>query len=148
MTRALAILLFAALPAFAGELVLEPAPESVRLERIVDGDTLAVWRERVSVRITGIDTPEIHGQCADEKAAAAKARDRLQAIVGAAKRVEIHECKPGADKFGRMLCRLSADGNDVGDQLVAEGIARAYDGKGRAGWCSNESNAGHAPAGR
>ncbi|MFZ2803977.1 MAG: hypothetical protein WA001_02025 [Patescibacteria group bacterium] len=35
----------------AGELVLDPPSERVLLDRVVDGDSLYVWRERVGVRV-------------------------------------------------------------------------------------------------
>jgi endonuclease YncB( thermonuclease family) len=86
------------------------------------------------VRLRGIDAPELHGRCASETAAAAKARDRLAALVGAAKRVEIHDCS--GDKYGgRWDCHVAADGRDLGAQLVAEGLARRYSGGTRQGWC-------------
>ncbi len=126
---------FFALAARGGQLVLDPPAEPVFLERAIDGDTILLWRERVGVRLAGIDTPELRGACTQEKTAARVAKARLEAILAAAKRVEIRECQGRTEKFGRELCHVYADGRDVGLQLVAEGLARHYAGKQRAPWC-------------
>src|SRR3954468_23373837 len=60
-------------------------PVPARVVRVVDGDTLEVeariWLGQsvdVHVRIDGIDTPELHGACAEERQAALSARDFLK----------------------------------------------------------------------
>jgi endonuclease YncB( thermonuclease family) len=38
--------------------------------------------------------------------------------------------------FGRVVARIiTADGTDAGAVLVGEGMARAYAGRARSGWC-------------
>lgn len=130
----LALALLLASPTLAGELVLTPPIEPVVLDSVFDGDTLFVWRTRTGIRLAGIDTPEIRGKCAEEKLAALQARDRLRALLDAARKVEISDCQRDTEMYGRQLCRIAADGQDVGDQLVAEGLARVWTGK-REEWC-------------
>ncbi|MFN3461754.1 MAG: thermonuclease family protein, partial [Oceanibaculum sp.] len=89
-----------------------------------DGDTITVrawiWpRQSVetSVRLTGIDAPELRGRCEAEKQAARVARDRLNALLSQARRIELHDI--ALDKYGgRVLARVVADGQDMAAALV------------------------------
>jgi micrococcal nuclease len=116
--------------------------------RVIDGDTIAVTKdatpgilgfgakpgEQFSCRIHGIDTPELRGKCDKEKQLATKARLRVMNILSVGS-VDVRLMK-GSDKYGRKLCRVVAGDRDVADSLVAEGLARRYDGKGpRKPWC-------------
>jgi endonuclease YncB( thermonuclease family) len=135
----------------AGPAVLACATEAttygdlsnVEVVSVYDGDTLSVnvpgWPpvvgDRVPVRVRGIDTPEIRGQCAQEKAQARAARDLLRHLVNEADRITLRGVERG--KYFRLIATVLADGHDVADLLIAQGLARPYDGRGpRAGWCS------------
>jgi len=106
-----------------------------------DGDTITVrawiWPRQsieTSVRLTGIDAPELRGRCEAEKQAARVARDRLNALLSQARRIELHDI--ALDKYGgRVLARVVADGQDMAAALVGEGHARPYAGDTRKGWC-------------
>src|SRR4051794_22304064 len=72
--------------AAAAEMLAGPYVGAV--ERVVDGDTIAVkvtvWLEqdlRVLVRVRGIDAPEVHGRCADERERAGAATAELARLV-------------------------------------------------------------------
>ena len=106
---------------------------------VTDGDTfkarIPVWdgvEIVTAVRISGIDTPELKGKCASEKALALKAKARLaELLVG---NITISEIKP--DKFaGRVDAVVAANGQDVAGILVADGLARQYTGGARGSWC-------------
>jgi len=106
-------------------------PTGVRSDCVVDGDT--VWFGRTKVRIENIDTPEIgQAKCAYERKLGERARDRLLAILSAGAYRVIYSGR--SDRFGRPLVRIAIDGKDVGDQLVAEGLARKWEGR-RRSWC-------------
>jgi micrococcal nuclease len=136
------LLLAGAVPlvlAGSGETLQGPIPAEVL--RVVDGDTLEVeariWLGQgvqVSVRLRGIDTPELKGKCEAEREAAAKAKARLTQLVGDG---EVKLAEVGYDKFGgRVLARVSdSKGRDLAQALIADGLARAYDGKSRRAWC-------------
>lgn len=143
MRAALAILLAVACagPA-AGE--SEPAGRPATVVSVYDGDTFTarveVWPGvlvETSVRIVGIDAPEIRGKCDEERRQARAARDELAALLGG--RVLLLEIK--RDKYaGRVDARvLGADGRDVAEAMLAAGLARAYDGGRREGWCDQGS---------
>ncbi len=119
-----------------------PGPIPAELIRVVDGDTVDV-RARIwlgqavetRVRIAGVDAPELRGGCDAEKAVARRARERLETILASGP-VALHEVRFG--KFaGRVVARVvTASGVDPAPLLVAEGLARAYDGDARDPWCA------------
>lgn len=116
---------------------------NVRVERVIDGDTIvvsiddlpAVFGKKLPVRLAGIDTPELNGRCENERVLAQKALDRLNGIIMKANRVDIANAKRG--KFFRIVGTVRVDGIDVSSTLIAEGLARIYDGgsRDRAQWC-------------
>ncbi len=106
---------------------------SKRVTCIVDGDTF--WLRGEKIRIADIDTPEIgKPQCAQELALGQKAKMRLQALLSAGP----FEMRPlpdrKADQYGRSLRILMRNGQSIGDKLVAEGLARIWEGR-RRPWC-------------
>ena len=109
-------------------LTLCPA-SGVRVSCVHDGDSFIIDRERI--RIADIDTPELNGKCPSEKAHARQARDRLLALLNSAP-FEIQ--REGKDRYGRTLAIVTNSRGSVGDQLVAEGLARTWSGR-REGWC-------------
>jgi micrococcal nuclease len=87
---------------------------------IIDGDTVAFGQERV--RIINIEAPGIsEPNCEREEIFALRSRQRLQELITAGPvRIE----RTGHDNIGRTLARLFlADGRDVAEILVAEGLA-------------------------
>jgi micrococcal nuclease len=116
-------------------------PYPAEVERVVDGDTLAVrvavWLQQdlsVLVRIRGIDAPELHGRCEDEKAQAREAAVALERLVAGG---EVALTVIEGDKyFGRVIADVATSaGENVGAALVAGGYARTYDGGKRGSWC-------------
>ena len=90
--------------------------------RVVDGDTVDI--DGVRVRVLPIDTPETwEPRCAAELDLGLKAKDRLkQLLAGVVVTYEI-DVKAGRDPYRRTLARVYADGKDVGEILMAEGLA-------------------------
>lgn len=87
---------------------------------IIDGDTIALGRERI--RILNIDAPEsFRSRCEAELAAGLRAKARLADLLRAGGiSIERH----GHDRYGRTLARIgTASGLDAGEVLVAEGLA-------------------------
>lgn len=94
-----------------------------------DGDTF-----RATFRVANIDAPEINGQCAYERQLAIKAREFTRAWLAKGK-VEISQDSPrGVDPNGRVLVLVRRGGEDLGEALIAAGLARRWDGK-RHPWC-------------
>ncbi|UEM20919.1 thermonuclease family protein [Skermanella mucosa] len=141
LVSALLLSLLAALaPARAAERLSGPVAGLVT--QVIDGDTLEVrvlvWLDQevvTRVRIDGIDTPEKRGKCQREKDMAEQARQLTETLL-AEPGVTLHDIQH--DKYGgRVRARvLTRSGRDVGEQLIAAGLARPYGGKARQTWCS------------
>ena len=110
------------------------------LVSVYDGDTVKVnipnWPSEImpiSVRVRGIDTPEIRGKCEKEKAQAKQARDFLQAMLENAKTIHLKAVEKG--KYFRLIADVYADEKNVAELLILNGMARKYDGGKRLPWC-------------
>jgi len=101
--------------------------------RVIDGDTFDY--DGVRIRIADIDTPEVRGRCAYEIELAARATDRLEALLGEGA-FELRPLPSGRDedRYGRKLRIVTRDGQSLGDTLVSEGLARTWTGR-REPWC-------------
>ncbi|VVP89335.1 thermonuclease family protein [Pseudomonas fluorescens] len=103
-----------------------PAPDglaSVTVQRVVDGDTLRLSDGR-SVRMIGLNTPELGRKGRADEPLAVTARKRLQALVAASDgRLAVLPGKESKDNYGRTLAHLySADGANLEAQMLAEGL--------------------------
>jgi len=94
--------------------------------KVVDGDTLDVGPIRI--RLNGIDAPEVGQSCSradgSEWDCGGAASDRLEALIGG----DPVDCIAlEQDPYGRVVatCRSGASA-DIGEQLVAEGLAWAF----------------------
>jgi endonuclease YncB( thermonuclease family) len=103
-----------------------PAPSdlpTVSVQRVVDGDTLKLTDGR-SVRLIGINSPELahHGRRTEPFAQAA--RRRLQALVDASDaRVSLQVGREPRDHYGRTLAHVyDQQGQNLEAQLLEEGL--------------------------
>lgn len=96
----------------------------------------AVTYRNHTVRLAGVDAPELHpARCEAKRELGQKARDRLLALLRGAHSISVEVLK-ARDKYGRMIAKVRADGQDVAETLIAEGLGRKYTGRGkRQGWC-------------
>ena len=106
-----------------------------------DGDTCYVTMpalpkalSKMTVRILGIDTPELRGKCAKEKELAMKARIFANNTFREARVIEFKDLK--WDKYGgRILSNVYLDGYLYADMIINEQLAVPYDGGKKEGWC-------------
>jgi endonuclease YncB( thermonuclease family) len=96
---------------------------SVAVQRVVDGDTLRLADGR-SVRMIGLNTPELGKKGRSDEPFAVAARKRLEALVAASDgRVGLLPGKESKDHYGRTLAHVySADGANLEAQMLAEGL--------------------------
>jgi micrococcal nuclease len=112
----------------------DPAPpEEAMLSHVAyvhDGDTLYLQpdgttarADEVTVRLLGVDTPELRPEV---ECYGPEARDRLRALLPQGAAVWIAEDEDPVDQYGRTLLYLwTEDGDFVNLRLVAEGYAEA-----------------------
>jgi endonuclease YncB( thermonuclease family) len=111
----------------------------------VDGDTIKSRLDvlpcplcKVSIRIRGIDTPEkgFRAKCPKEAALAVQASQMTKDLIGSTKLMTVN--KPDWDKYGgRIDGEVVINGHNVGNELIAAGLARPYTGKGpKPDWCA------------
>ncbi|WP_228728038.1 MULTISPECIES: thermonuclease family protein [Enterobacteriaceae] len=75
------------------------------------------------MRLLSIDTPETYKpRCDAELTKGREATARLRELVANAQRIEVVDSGQ-ADKYDRRLVHLLIDGRDVGQTLMAEGLA-------------------------
>jgi len=111
------------------------------IRSIYDADTFKVsipeWPDvigkGISIRILGIDAPELRGKCQEEKEAARAAKQFTVEKLRSAESVELRDMQRG--KYFRLLADVYVDGNNLGEMLVRAGHARVYDAGKREGWC-------------
>lgn len=100
--------------------------------RVIDGDTFDYGGTRI--RIADIDTPETNpSRCAYEAQLGAQATQRLGELLAAGP-FRLESIDRDADRYGRKLRIVTRGGQSIGDQLVAEGLARTWTGR-RQPWC-------------
>ncbi len=93
-----------------------------------------LFGEKISVRIAGIDTPEIKGKCLKETTLAMQARNLVRRMLGQARRIDLLDTERG--KYFRIVATVLADGTDIGQTLIDRGMAVEYDGgKKTKEWC-------------
>lgn len=87
-----------------------------------------------SIRIDGIDAPEIKGKCKKETAMAKAAR---QEIVMLTKNGAVAIYNIRHEKYaGRVLAEVkTVDGTDLVQHMLDKRLARPYQGQKRQGWC-------------
>ena len=99
-----------------------------------DGDTITIASKlpfkdsplyRLSVRLNGIDTPEIKGKTEDEKIAAKHTRDAVSNLI-LNKVVTLKNIQ--SEKYGRILADVYFGELHVNEWLLKEKYAVKYDG--------------------
>ena len=142
MSRLLAILLIFAMPVMTLADITYDSVSIAEVTSIYDGDTFRanipdyppIIGQHMSIRIKGVDTPEMRGKCEQEKLLARKAKQYTLMALSNAKTIELRNMQRG--KYFRIVAEVYADGQSVGDGLVREGLAVVYDGgKKVKDWC-------------
>lgn len=103
--------------------------------RVIDGDTLEDMRADITYRVENIDTPETgpRARCTAERELGDEATRAVRALVASAERFDIHPTGR-IDRYGRTIALVAVNGRDLGETLIAEGLARPWRGR-REPWC-------------
>jgi endonuclease YncB( thermonuclease family) len=128
--------------------VANAAPIEPSRVEVLDGDTIRVAGE--TFRLVGFDAPETYrAQCPSERQLGNRATFRLRQLVAGGgldlERIAC-ACRFGTEgtlrcNYGRSCGLLRAHGQNVGEVMIAEGLARPFlSGRtscpSREGWCS------------
>ena len=113
---------------------------TIVITSIYDGDTFrgnivgypAIIGDRISVRVAGIDCPEMRDKRAAVKRKAQEAKQFTVKRLREGKKIELLEMR--RDKYFRILARVMIDGQDLGAELIKAGLAKPYDGGMKAAW--------------
>ena len=110
--------------------------------RNYDGDTITftlpglhpIIGEKISIRVNGIDTPEIKGKCEKEKYDAQQAQQMVADILKDAEQITLKNMERG--KYFRIAADVIVDGENLADVLIEAGMPVKYDGgKKTHKWC-------------
>jgi micrococcal nuclease len=93
---------------------------------VIDGDTIRYGGTKI--RLQDIDAPEVFSpNCPSEAALGRQATRRLLELMNAGA-FRVVSGGRDEDRYGRKLRVIQRDGRSVGDTLIAEGLARRWDG--------------------
>jgi endonuclease YncB( thermonuclease family) len=107
---------------------------------VYDGDTFkcdifcipAIIGDDISIRINGIDTPEMKDKRPEVKELAEKAKQFVTDRVMSAEVIELRN--PQRGKYFRIVADVYIDGVNLADELIKAGMAKPYDGGTKEGW--------------
>ena len=98
-------------------MLVRDTSEGVLVEKVIDGDTIAVSGGQ-KVRYIGLDAPETNEAFGDEAT-----RFNRELVEG--RKVRLERDVSNRDRFGRLLRYVYVDGILVNAELVREGYAEA-----------------------
>ncbi len=114
-------------------------PYRAELIRVIDGDTIVVdvqiWpdlRYRATVRLAGVNAPELRRGDECERAAARRAKAFVEAFLASGD-IVIDDVTPG--RLGRMIAAVKSGARDLGQALLDAGLARPFTRGGWRPWC-------------
>lgn len=112
--------------------LLSENPESfsqLAVREVIDGDTIVVSYEGkdITVRVLGIDTPEVQNSPQGLECYGNEASLRAKELLGGAVvDLETDNTQATYDVYDRLLAYVSVDNMDYGEQMIREGYAREY----------------------
>ncbi len=102
---------------------------------VIDGDTIDDRASGVRYRLANIDAPETgdNAKCYNERRRGEQAKAVATQIVRRSRIVSVRRTLR-TDRYGRRVAFILADGVDIGETLIARGLARPWRGR-REKWC-------------
>ena len=109
---------------------------------VIDGDTIHIEMQelplplrKILIRVNGVDTPEKGhlAKCQREKDFSIKATEFTKAFV---KEGQVVFKNPKWDKYGgRIDADVYVNGKNLTEELIKQGLGKAYDGGKKQSWC-------------
>ena len=111
-------------------------------ERCIDGDTLKVknnalpdiFGRNLSIRVRGLDTPELRGKCAHEKKLAVRSKEFCSFLMKNAENIEFKNLERG--KFFRVVADVHIDSKNYANQMIFNDHGRVYSNTKKNNWCN------------
>ena len=124
-----------------------PSANSTQNDQItaIDGDTIRVPADVIaplfstlewSIRLKGVDTPEINGKCDREKLLAREAKSFVDFRLKHAHKISVSSVASHDKWGGRLVANLYVDGKDLSQELIEKGYAVPYNGGTKKSWCN------------
>ncbi|MBQ4493779.1 MAG: thermonuclease family protein [Elusimicrobiaceae bacterium] len=117
--------------------------KKAELLSVYDGDTFKVnftckeplVCKNISIRIKGIDTPEINSKNKCEKLKGIQAKTFTENFLNKKGEIVLKNC--GRDKYFRLGCEVFVNKENLAFELLKAGLALSYDGKAKIkkDWC-------------
>jgi len=103
---------------------------------VYDGDTFKIvlpsmhplFGDDLSIRLFGVDTPEMRGTSDEVKALAMQAQQVTEKALKGASKIELRN--PQRGKYFRIISEVWIDGESLAEMLKSKGLAKDYDGEG------------------
>ena len=110
------------------------------INSVYDGDTFRcdvegwppILGDNISIRVNGIDTPEMKDKRPHVKALAIKARDHVRQRLRGASVIELRNIQRG--KYFRVVADVYVDEVNLGEELIFLGLAYEYHGDRKQDW--------------
>jgi endonuclease YncB( thermonuclease family) len=141
-TRLLALITFLVIgsTALAGSPKVYGDAVVAEVTSIYDGDTFRcnlegyppIAGEGISIRINGIDTPEMRDNRPKIKALARKAKQYTVQRLREGKQIILRNMQRG--KYFRIVADVYVDDCSLGQELISAGLAKPYDGGKKPKW--------------
>jgi endonuclease YncB( thermonuclease family) len=121
-------------PVTSGENLFILSPDQV--VDVYDGDTFKIdlpsmhplFGDDLSIRLFGVDTPEMRGTTDEVKALAMQAQQVTEKALKGASKIELRN--PQRGKYFRIISEVWIDGESLAEMLKTKGLAKEYDGEG------------------
>jgi len=108
--------------------------------RVIDGDTFEDLDTGDRYRLENIDTPETgsRARCGAERQLGDQATRQARTFITNARSLDVRRTGR-VDRYDRIIAFIQIDGRDLGEMMIAEGLARPWRGR-REAWCDASGN--------
>jgi endonuclease YncB( thermonuclease family) len=115
--------------------VAEKTPHAMAKPWVIDGDTIDDRASGIRYRLANIDAPETgdNAKCHRERMRGEEATRAAIRLVRSAAQVQVRPTFR-RDRYGRRVAFVLVDGRDLGEELMARGLAQPWRGW-RRKWC-------------
>ncbi len=115
--------------------VAEKTPLPMAKPWVIDGDTIDDRAAGIRYRLANIDAPETgdNARCHRERMRGEEATRAAIRLVRSAAQVQVRPTFR-RDRYGRRVAFVLVDGRDLGELLMAQGLAQPWRGR-RRKWC-------------